>query len=217
MAMIKSALELALEKTKDFKVDENAIKLNEIKMNGKRGAGKYLDDPASVDLAKEIQTLSPAERECFRNAAFDVFIGLIQLPTSTYDAEKLSNIGNGLGILARCAPTAGGGMAGPGMEKKTMALVQQISAFFAKYLEEAKRIDQAIRTQWAPRFKEQERKMALQTGRQVRVDPMSDPQFAEFYKKNVEALQTSYGDALEKAKHELTAMCGFSADKDDVK
>lgn len=217
MAMIKSALELALERTKNLKVDENAIHMNEIKMDGKKTAGKYLEDPASVDLAQTIKDLPTDEREIFRRAVFDVFAGLIQLPSSAYDEGKMSAIGGGLGVVARCAPTAGGGMAGPAMEKKVTALVQQITAFFTKYLEEVKRIDQAIRNQWAPRFKEQERQMALQTGRQVRVDPMTDPQFVEFYKKNVESLQHSYGDALEKARRELTAMCGFSADQDDVK
>ena len=203
MAMIKSALELALERTKDLKADETAIHLNEIKTNGRKTAGKYLDDPESVDLAKAIKAIPAEDREVFRRAIFDVFMGLVQLPTTTFDSEKLATVGKGLGVVASFAQ-------GAGSEKKATALVQQISSFISKYLDELKRVDQAIRNQWAPRFKEQERQLALQTGRQVRIDPMTDPQFVEFYKKNVEALQQSYGDALEKAKQDLTAICGFA-------
>jgi hypothetical protein len=203
MAMIKIAHEIALERTKDMKADETAIHLNDVKTNARKTAGKYLDDPDSVDLAKAIKAMPAEDREVFRKAVFDVFMGLVQLPTTTFDSEKLATIGKGLGIVAGFAQ-------GAGSEKKAMALVQQISAFISKYLDELKRVDQAIRNQWAPRFKEQERQLALQTGRQVRVDPMTDPQFVEFYKKNVEALQQSYGDALEKAKQDLAAICGFA-------
>ena len=44
MAMIKSALELALERTKDLKIDEAALEASNIKTEGRRAAGKYLED-----------------------------------------------------------------------------------------------------------------------------------------------------------------------------
>ena len=74
-----------------------------------------------------------------------------------------------------------------------------------------KRVEQAIRSQWAPKLKEKERQMAARMGQDVRMDPMADPEFAAFYKQNVEALRTNYSDALDRAKQELAVFCGFAA------
>jgi hypothetical protein len=94
-------------------------------------------------------------------------------------------------------------------------MVQQIASFLKKYQEEVKRVEQAIRNQWAPRFKEKERQMAARMGQDVRLDPMADPEFAAFYKQNVEALRKNYADALERAKVELAALCGIEQDGGD--
>jgi len=99
--------------------------------------------------------------------------------------------------------------AGAAAEKQVTAMMQQISAFLAKYQEEVKRVEQAIRSQWAPKLKEKERQMAARMGQEIRLDPMADPEFAAFYKKNVEGLKASYGNALEQAKLEIAAICGF--------
>lgn len=208
MAMIKSALELALERTKNLKVDENALQANQIKTEGKRAAGKFLDDSNGVDLGTAIQNVDQRYREQFRKAVFEVLIGQVQLPTGHFDAEKLASIGAGLGTVARMAPTHGG-VAGPAAEKKVVGLIQQISAFFSKYLDEIKRIEQAIRTQWAPKLKEKERQLSARMGQEVRFDPMSDPEFSAFYKQNVEALRDNYRNALEKAKGDLSTLCGI--------
>ena len=50
MALIKSALELALEKTKDMKVDPAAIEAAELRQEGKKAAGLFLDDPSRNEL-----------------------------------------------------------------------------------------------------------------------------------------------------------------------
>jgi ABC-type Zn uptake system ZnuABC Zn-binding protein ZnuA len=43
------------------------------------------------------------------------------------------------------------------------------------------------------------------------MDPMSDPEFAEFYRKNIESMRNNYGKALEDAKSQLADICGFEA------
>jgi len=208
MAMIKSALELALERTKNLEVDEVAIEAHRIKMEGRRAAGKFLDDPENTNLQKAIQGIDNRNREAFRRSIFDVLIAQIQLPGSYFDAEKLILIGAGLAALAAAAPVKGG-VAGAGAEKKIISMVQQIASFIVKYQEEVKRVEQAIRSQWAPKLKEKERQMAARMGQDIRLDPMADPEFAAFYKQNVENLKANYSDALERAKGELAALSGM--------
>jgi hypothetical protein len=212
MAMIKSALELALERTKNLEVDEAALEAARIRTEGRRTAGKYLEDPETTNLTAAIHGIGAEYRELFRKSIFEVLIAQIQLPIGYFDAGKLSPIGAGLGSLAGAAPVRGG-LAGPAAEKKTAAMVQQISAFLAKYQDEVKRVEQAIRSQWAPKLKEKERQMAARMGQDIRLDPMSDPEFAAFYKQNFEALRANYSDALERAKGELASLCGIETEK----
>lgn len=204
MAMIKSALELALEKTKDLEVDEAAVEANRIKTEGRKTAGKYLDDPESCDLAKALGGIESKHRELFRKSVFDVLNAQIQLPGAFFDAEKLNSVGAGIAVLVGAAPGARAAAA-----KQAAALVQQISAFLGKYQEEIKRVEQAIRSQWAPKLKEKERQVSARMGQAVRLDPMADPEFAAFYKKNVEGLKANYEEALSQAKDQLSALCGF--------
>jgi len=211
MALIKSALELALERTKNLEVDEIAIEANRIRTEGRRTAGKFLDDPESCSLSSAIAGIDASNRELFRKSIFDVLCAQIQLPGVYFDSGKLAPIGAGLGALAGAAP-AKGRNAGAA-EKQVTAMMQQISAFLTKYQEEVKRVEQAIRSQWAPKLKEKERQMAARMGQDIRLDPMADPEFAAFYKKNVEGLKASYGDALEQAKLEISGLCGFGQEE----
>ena len=98
-------------------------------------------------------------------------------------------------------------------KKKASALVRQVSDFLSKYQEEVKRVEQAIRSQWAPKLKEKQRQLAARMGQDVRLDPMADPEFAAFYKQNFEALRANYSEALERAKGELAALCGFGQEQ----
>ena len=51
--------------------------------------------------------------------------------------------------------------------------------------------------------------MAARMGQDVRIDPMSDPEFAAFYKQNVSAARAQYQAALDKAKEDLAALLGI--------
>lgn len=216
MAMIKSALELALERTKNLEVDEAAVAAAKVKTEARRAAGKFLEDPETVDFASAMKAVPAEHRELYRRSAFDVLVAQIQLPGSFFDAEKTGRLGEALVILATLAPQSPSllnraGTAGEAAGKKVAAMMQQVVAFLSKYQEEVKRVEQAIRSQWAPKLKEKERQMAARMGQDVRMDPMADPEFAAFYKQNVEALRTNYSDALDRAKQELAVFCGFAA------
>lgn len=208
MAMIKSALELALERTKNLKVDEAALEAARIKTEGRKTAGKFLDEPEATDIAAAVRAVADAGRERFRKSLFEVLVAQIQLPGAFFDEGKLATIGAGLGKLAETGAKKGAASAA-----ELQSMVQQIAGFLKKYQDEVKRVEQAIRNQWAPRFKEKERQMAARMGQDVRLDPMADPEFAAFYKQNVEALRTNYADALERAKIELAALCGIDQDE----
>jgi hypothetical protein len=201
MAAIKSALEIALERTKDLKADPKALAATAARQEGKRLAGEYLSDPAEIDFAAKFSSISKESREYARIGAFEVFASRIQLPMSV-----AANQDADLGILAAGIKALN---AAPFGEKKMQAIFDQLGGFLKQYLDDAKKVEEAIRKQYAPRLKQKEQEMAARMGRPVRIDPMSDPEFAAFYKQNVGQMRTQYQDALDKAKADLAALCGI--------
>jgi hypothetical protein len=211
MAMIKSALELALERTKDLTVDEAALEERELKQEGKKAAGRYLEDPSAGDLATALGAYPKEKRKPVREGMYETLAAQIQLPSGAFAIESLQALAKGFIALA-AAPTANGllgGVGGAMAEKRVAALFQQLEGFFKQYIEDMKNVEQVIRKQWAPKIREKERQMAARMGQDVRIDPMSDPEFAAFYKQNVGAVRQQYLDALEKAKRDLAGLLGL--------
>lgn len=209
MALIKSALEIALEKTKDMKLDPAAIEAAELKAAGKRAAGQYLEDPASIDLAKKLAELPKEKRRHLKEGMHEILSSQLQLPVSENGASRLEAIAKGYAALAGDSGLLGGPLGGAMAEKKIQALFQQLTAFFNQYLGDMKNVEQAIRKQWAPKLREKERQMAARLGQDVRLDPMMDPEFAAFYKQNVGAVRDQYEAALAKAKADLAGIIGI--------
>jgi hypothetical protein len=85
---IKSALEIAMERTKDLKVDSKALAANEARLEGKKLAGEYLADPAEVDFPNAWQpfqktnaTMPGREPSKFLLPACNYRLRLVPIPT----------------------------------------------------------------------------------------------------------------------------------------
>lgn len=210
MAMIKSALEIALERSKDIKIDEASLEANALRIEGKKAAGRYLEDPESGDLAAKLAQYPKEKRAAVREGAFEILASQIQLPTNDASMDKLELLSAGFSAIASLS--SGGILAGVGSavaDKRVQALFQQLAGFFKQYLDDMKNVEQAIRKQWGPKIREKERQMAARMGQDVRIDPMSDPEFAAFYKQNVSAARAQYQGALDKAKEDLATLLGI--------
>jgi hypothetical protein len=198
---IKSALEIALERTKDLKVDPKALAAAEAKQEGKRLAGEFLSNPDDFDFMAKFNGLPKEKREAAKEGAFEVFTARIQLPTMADMNPEKEFSAIELGLKGLSAAASG--------EKHIGEIFKQLGGFLKQYLEDAKKVDEAIRKQYAPRLKAKEQEMAARMGRAVRIDPMSDPEFAAFYKQNVGQMKAQYQAALDQAKEDLSSFCGI--------
>ncbi|MCX7025092.1 MAG: hypothetical protein NT080_10785 [Spirochaetes bacterium] len=207
MAQIKSALELALERTKDLKPNLASIETNELRQEGKRLAGEFLRNPETVDLAKAIRTCAKDRVGRIREGAFEVLATRIQLPLSrNTDTEGTFQ------ILARGFSALNTALLG---EKRIEAMFQQIAEFMKRYAEDIATMDASIRKQYEPKLKRKEQEYAARTGQAVRIDPMSDPEFVAFYQQNAGQVKTQYQAALDRAKEELAATLGIKGKGED--
>jgi hypothetical protein len=209
MAMIKSALEIALERSKDLKVDEAALESAALKIEGKKAAGRYLDDPSSIGLGTALAGYPREKRQSIKEGMFEVLCAQLQLPTGDLGLDRLDVLAAGFTALAGQGGGLLGGVGSAVAEKRVQSLFQQLSSFFSQYMEDMKNVEQVIRKQWGPKLREKERQMSARMGQDVRLDPMMDPEFSAFYKQNVGAARAQYQSALDKAKADLATALGI--------
>ncbi|NLJ46397.1 MAG: hypothetical protein GX430_07535 [Treponema sp.] len=201
MALIKSALEIALERTKDMKADPASLRAFELKQEGQKLAGEFLADPASVDLEARVKAVPKEERSVLKAAIFSVLAARIQLPLTKagIPQETLDALAKGFSALS---PS-------PFPDKRIGGLIKQIGDFLARYLDDASNLDAALRKQFEPKLRRKEQELAARTGQSVRLDPLSDPEFLKVYQQNVGHLKSQYQSALDRAKEDLAAMLGI--------
>ena len=187
MGVIKTALEIALEKTEKVKSDKSSISQFEAKQRGKKIANACLD--GDVDLASEIKNTDAGQRESLKQGIFDVLVSQINLPSAREDEKRIEAIGKGLQIIIN--------------NSRFTSIYKQVVQLFSQYLQEMSQYDQAIRQQYAPKLRQKEEELSRRLGREVRIDPFQDPEFVTFYNQNINALKGNYETLIEQAKEEI--------------
>ncbi len=192
MAFIKSALEIALERTKDVKSDPNTIKSDNLVKEGQKLASDYLNntDGDLTDLEKKIKNLSDDNKKFFIEGLKKTFLSNLRLPKTNNYEDLLNKIMEGFSLF-----TAN--------KKDATIMVEQIKQFFSQYLENRSQLIEAIKQQYAPRLMQKQKEMAERYGQEVTLTPDQDPEFIEPLKSNLLKLETQYGESLSKVKEEL--------------
>ena len=187
MGRIKSALEIALERTEAVKTDKASIGLFEAKQQGKRLANAFLADP-SKNLEDELKKYPQDQLESLKQGIFEVLAPQITLPAATDDLPRIETVGTGLQLLIKDARFA--------------AMYKQLIQVLSQYLGEAAHFEQAIRQQYAPKLRQKEEELSRRMGREVRLDPFQDPEFAAFFNQNLNALKANYQAAVDQVRDE---------------
>jgi len=190
MGEIKTALEIALERTENVKSDKSGIDQFEMKKRGKKLAGAFLE--GEVDLADEIKKTEAGKRESLKQGIFDVLITQIALPAGKEDEKRVELVGKGLAAVIN--------------NSQFSAMYKQLVQLFGQYLQELAQYDQAIRQQYAPKLRQKEEELSRRLGREVRIDPFQDPEFIAFYNQHMTALRGNYESIIEQAKEEARRM-----------
>jgi hypothetical protein len=192
MGRIKSALEIALERTETVKGDKTSIGLFEAKQRGKRLANRYLaGESGALD---ELKKTAGEEQRALREGAFDVFVSQITLPGLPEDLKRLETVGKGLAAIIE--------------DRRFAQLYQQFLAAVSRYLSEAAQYEEAIKRQYAPKLRQKEEELARRFGRPVKIDPFQDPEFIAFYNQNINALKANYETLIEGVQAEARTAFG---------
>jgi hypothetical protein len=191
MGVIKTALEIALERTEKVKGDKSEIEKFNAKQRGKKLANAFLagEEMSVQDMVEEIIKTPGGQKESLKHGIFDVLISQIALPAGKEDEKRIEKTGKGLQAVIN--------------NKQFNALYQQLTQVFSQYLEDVSHYEQAIRQQYAPKLRQKEEEIARRLGREVRIDPLQDPEFVAFYNQHMNALKSNYEPAIIQAKEEV--------------
>ena len=186
MAHIKSALEIALERTESVKSDKAGIEQYELKREGKKIAGAFLEDPEEHPIDAAFKRFSKDKIPSVRRGVLDILVAQISLPSLPEDIGRLEKVGKGLGSVIS--------------DKKFVSLFQQLTQALSRYLSEVEQYDKAIRQQFAPKLRQKEDEVARRTGRRIQIDPLQDPEFVQFYNQNMGVLKERYQSAVDQVR-----------------
>jgi hypothetical protein len=193
MGKIKSALEIALERTESIKTDKTSVGLFEARQQGKRLANEYLANP-SASLEAEIKKCPKDQRESLKQGFFDVLAPQITLPNTTEDLPRIEAAGKGLCLLINEKSSKEG--------ERFNSMFKQLVQLLSNYLNEAAQFDQAIRQQYAPKLRQKEEELSRRMGREIHIDPFQDPEFVNFYNQNFNALKANYQAPVDQVREE---------------
>lgn len=191
MAVIKSALELALEKTEGLSVDKEELRRKDLFTQGRIAAAKGLEegvDNFETALLAQEKALKKPEYAIFTEGAAENLLSRIVLAT---DPASTANLGKAGDLLDRLT------------KKKAGARLQKITAMLQQYGTELGQLRAAIGQQLGPQL----RQRAQQQGHNPATYVMEkDPAYLKVLAENLEPLRAEYQQGLDAIKTEIRGL-----------
>ena len=185
MGRIKSALEIALEKTEAVIGDKSIISQFETKQRGKKLANEFLDDPKKT-LEDEIKKCPKDEKSSLKQGMYDVLFNQLYVPDNEDDLVRVESAVKGLQLILG--------------DSRFNQMSKQLSQVLHQYMDEAAQYEEAIKRQYAPKLKQKEDEIAKRLGRRITLDPFQDPEFVTFFNQNMKALKDNYQAVIDQVK-----------------
>ena len=193
MSKIKTALELALERTGDVKIDKEAIRRSEVVNKGKSLVGQFLNDPEDIDLEKQWQEIDKKEATWLREGMLDILLSNFTLPRYETDILRSQTISKGLQALTKSRSA----------KKNIDDIMNQCQNLFKQYQENVNNLEENLRLQWEPLMRRKEEMLRQQTGQSIKLSPEQDPEFAKSLSEHLAELDAQYNEVLHKGKMEI--------------
>ena len=178
MAVIKSALELAMDRANNIKVDPIEVKRKALEQKGKEAASKYLND-IKYDFKEWFKDITNDDKNATLNGIIWVFIKNITLPVTTADVDKLLRIKEGMIIVSSKLD-------------EIEQIFTQLTLLFQQYIENSKTMFEQSKTEFAPKLQQKAMQLAQQTGQMVPIEPETDRDFIAFHREKQEQLDAHF-------------------------
>ena len=197
MGEIRSAIDIALEKTAHIQGDKTSIDNRELKNTGKKAAGEYLSKNDTTILSTLIEGKTADQKKLLIEGAVSVFLAGLHLPSAEHDLKKIQITGNGLDAL----------LPGSGM----VQLFAQVDKILAQYLEERAHLAQSLEQQFLPRLRAKQQEIAKRYGQSIPMDVSQDPEYVNALTKNNQMLEQKYETVIDEIRSRVREIAGIEA------
>ncbi len=186
MGEIKSAMEIALERTADIKGDPNAGRNRDLQNIGKKLAAGFLesgDEKAFVSAVKAEKAPAAAE------GAFAYLFSQFQLPEGEDRMDKFKRVCVGFSSL----------LPGKGLPE----LFNQLYVILEQYFGDREQVKEMLTRQFAPKLRAKEQELSRMYGQEIHLQPEQDPEFVQLLDRNTAALKLQYEDTMAQARERI--------------
>ena len=188
MGKIKSAWEIALEKTQDISIDKDKLRRSEQLESARKAIGAYLnDDDTKIENLQK--AMDAADESIRKDALAKAILGAISINMDPEDSVIWTKIKT----LASMATS----------EPDVPAFLDQIAGYIKQYPEHRKSLIEKLKAQYQPMLDEKEQELSRKYGQDVHLSLDTDKEFVQIATQNLKQLDKQYDAAIQNAKDEL--------------
>lgn len=184
MARIKSAWEIALEKTQDIEIDEAKYRTDMLEREGMALAGGYLNNTdQKLDIvAAKFASYEKKDLAVVRRGIVNTILSNISLPSDDIYQMRFDRTTDLVNLVT-------------GNDMQAMGLMQQIGGFLKQYID--------AKTAFVDRMKDQ-----IQQAMENNPEGVNSAQYSQLISQNLKKMDAQYGEALENTKQSLRQILG---------
>ena len=185
MGRIKSAWEIALEKTQDIEIDEAKYRTDTLEREGMALAGGYLNntDQKLDVVAAKYASYSKDDLAIVRRGMVSTILSNISLPNDDIYQMRFDRTTDLVNVV-----TQGNSQA--------LGLMQQIGDFLKQYID--------AKTAFVDRMKAQ-----IQQAMESNPEGVNSSQYSQIISQNLKKMDAQYGEALDNTKQSLKQLLGW--------
>ena len=198
MGKIKSAWEIALERTESIQMDKNKLKYKTDVDTARRLAGRFIADDEPIDEKELRDGLSALDSKAVKEALIITAEANLSLPqTEEDDSTRLKKAKTLIAIATDSSSEA-------------IGLADELEAFLKQYPVHRKDLLDKMKAQYQGILDEKSEKLSKQYGTEVHLSFENDKEFMEAARANLERLEGQYQATLTNAKAQLRSLAGLS-------
>ena len=191
MSKIRSALEIALERTESVESNPQRIEEEALTKEGQRLISKYLFEHAvSLDeIKEELSSKDDQQRGYLISGIANALTANISLPQNGAPIDHLPSIKTAIESLAP--------------DEEISEQFDRIEQFFQQYRQQTEQLRRSLEQQYEPKLRQKQQQLSQQYGRMVELTPEQDPEFLELLSKHMKQLDEQYRSVLDEVKVQI--------------
>lgn len=195
MGEIRSAVDIALEKTANIHGDKGSADNRSFKNSGKKAAGDFLGTGDISGLEKVLEEPKTDRRTLIGEGAISILLASLRLPVTETDLSKIKLSGFG---LERILPNTG-----------MAALFEQVEQILKQYLAEREHLEKTLEQQFMPRLRAKQAELAKRYGQNIPMELSQDSEYVAALSKNRRALEQKYDTVIDEVRMRVREIAGI--------